>query len=450
MAIVKTNSAHYSNIAAKIREKTGEATKYEPSQMADGIEAVYEAGKGASKAVVEKDVNFYDYDGTLLYSYTLDEVQSLTELPPLPTRDGLICQEWNWTLDGLKALGRPMTVGATYITDDGATRLHLDIPKGFSGDVPIYFYQTVSNGVTVDKGDGTTVTVGGANSYVSVNIHVNTEGERVVRLIVADGCTMSLGDGTNGVLGSSAGTNRHIVNLLAKVCFGKYVSSIGENAFNGYMALREVSLSSNARLSEGCFYNTKSLRFLVTPKGNTDTPFSSLRGSGLCGISISPSLTRIRESSLRLTWLRKLDVPDNVGFDWDSLREIESLTKINVGGGWWFGDYTFRYCSSLKELDFGEGQPNVTGVCQGCTSLTRVGFPSVLKSIGNNTFYQCLGMRKYDFTKLNAVPTLANVSAFTDIPAECVIVVPDNLLAEWKAATNWSTYASYIKGASEV
>ena len=29
------------------------------------------------------DVNFYDYDGTLLYAYTLAQLQSLKELPPL-------------------------------------------------------------------------------------------------------------------------------------------------------------------------------------------------------------------------------------------------------------------------------------------------------------------------------------------------------------------------------
>ena len=47
MAIVKTDSIHYSNIAAKIREKTGEATTYLPSEMPSGIDAVYEAGKSA-------------------------------------------------------------------------------------------------------------------------------------------------------------------------------------------------------------------------------------------------------------------------------------------------------------------------------------------------------------------------------------------------------------------
>ncbi len=42
-----------------------------------------------------KDVNFFDMDGTLLYTYTLEELQSLTDLPTLPERKGFKCQGWN-------------------------------------------------------------------------------------------------------------------------------------------------------------------------------------------------------------------------------------------------------------------------------------------------------------------------------------------------------------------
>ena len=45
---------------------------------------------GDDAPVAEKDVNFYDYDGTLLHSYTVAEAQELTELPELPEREGLI------------------------------------------------------------------------------------------------------------------------------------------------------------------------------------------------------------------------------------------------------------------------------------------------------------------------------------------------------------------------
>ena len=47
MAIVTTDSKHYSNIAAAIREKTGEATTYKPEEIPTGVGEVFEAGKQA-------------------------------------------------------------------------------------------------------------------------------------------------------------------------------------------------------------------------------------------------------------------------------------------------------------------------------------------------------------------------------------------------------------------
>lgn len=45
MAIVKTDDVHYKNIGAKIREKLGVETQYKPSEMPNGLDEVYEAGK---------------------------------------------------------------------------------------------------------------------------------------------------------------------------------------------------------------------------------------------------------------------------------------------------------------------------------------------------------------------------------------------------------------------
>ena len=53
-------------------------------------------------------------------------------------------------------------------------------------------------------------------------------------------------------------------------------------------------------------------------------------------------------------------------------------------------------------------------------------------------------MAIYDFTNHTSVPTLENTNAFTGIPSDCKIKVPESLLEEWKAATNWSTYANKI------
>ena len=50
-------------------------------------------GSGGGKELKRDDVNFFDYDGTLLYSYTWEEAKNLTELPPLPKHEGFEVRE---------------------------------------------------------------------------------------------------------------------------------------------------------------------------------------------------------------------------------------------------------------------------------------------------------------------------------------------------------------------
>lgn len=82
------------------------------------------------KTPEESDINFWDYDGTLLYAWTLAELAGKTELPPLSSHDGLICQGWNWTFQDIKSVGHAVDVGAMYITDDGKTRIYIHLEEG--------------------------------------------------------------------------------------------------------------------------------------------------------------------------------------------------------------------------------------------------------------------------------------------------------------------------------
>ena len=55
-----------------------------------------------SSGVEEKDVNFYDYDGTCVASYTAADFASLDALPANPSHDGLTAQGWTWSLSDAK------------------------------------------------------------------------------------------------------------------------------------------------------------------------------------------------------------------------------------------------------------------------------------------------------------------------------------------------------------
>lgn len=143
-----------------------------------------------SGPVVEKDVNFYDYDGQLLYSYSLAEAQALTELPPVPDwHDDLDCIGWNWTLDQIKALPSDSygaDIGALYWTKDGATHCYIEIISMYNNVVTLNF----SGSVDIEWGDGNTTN--GATSPIS---HTYTKtGLYLVKL--SSSTTYKLGGGT--------------------------------------------------------------------------------------------------------------------------------------------------------------------------------------------------------------------------------------------------------------
>jgi hypothetical protein len=101
-----------------------------------------------------------------------------------------------------------------------------------------------------------------------------------------------------------------------------------------------------------------------------------------------------------------------------------SITRVEVGNSTSIGAYAFYHCYSLRS----------------------VVIPNSVTSIGDYAFYYCTGVGYYDFTRHTQPPALSNASAFQGIFGTCEIRVPAALVDEWKAATNWATYASQIVG----
>lgn len=119
-----------------------------------GVTGTYEGSGGGCG---RNDVNFIDYDGTILKSYTSEQALALSEMPGLPSHSGLVAQGWNYTIQQMKSnvtsVGK-CDIGCMYTTDDGKTRITLTIQDPKYSNIPLVFKQTVANGVEVDWGDG--------------------------------------------------------------------------------------------------------------------------------------------------------------------------------------------------------------------------------------------------------------------------------------------------------
>ena len=261
------------------------------------VEGIFAGGGGASTSSKPNDVTFIDYDGAILYSYSLEEAQALTELPTLPTHDGLVCQGWNWTLEAIKALNRPVTVVAMYITDDGATRLHIRIATVGRMTVPLYIGQTVANGVSIDWGDGSAAETLAGTGNVNTSHTYAEPGDYVISLVPEDRCTLSFSDGSSlcCVMGSTEDNGKVYCNMLQEVYIGDGVTSIGGNAFNGCYSLASVTIPTGVTsIGDYAFSNCYSLASVTIPTGVTSIGDSAFSGCpSLASVTIPTGVTSI-------------------------------------------------------------------------------------------------------------------------------------------------------------
>ena len=94
-----------------------------------------------SSEVPENDVMFYDYDGTVLYSYSASDFANLSAMPANPSHTGLTAQGWNWSLADAKSQVSTygfLDIGQMYTTSDGKTRIYITIPESTTSDYRIF------------------------------------------------------------------------------------------------------------------------------------------------------------------------------------------------------------------------------------------------------------------------------------------------------------------------
>ena len=470
------------DIADAIRDKKGTTGAINPQDFSSEIASI-ESGGGGSSAVTSasvSDVNFYDYDGTILHSYTKEQFLALSAMPKLPTRVGLICQGWNWTLNDAKEYVTDygmLNIGTMYTTDDGDTRLYIRIATEGRMTVPLRWSQTVANGVGIDWGDGSDIqTFTGTGNLNTTHTYAKC-GDYVIRLKVASGCTLGLGSGSSSycVMGGTGNNNVVYCNMLQKIEIGNHITSIDTYAFRNCYSLVSVSIpSSVTSIGDNTFSYCYSLVSVSIPSSVTSIGNLAFGYCySLASVSIPSSVTSIGNNILYGCYsLKSISIPSSVtsigNYMFSNCTSIKSISIPSSVTS--IGNYAFQYCYSLELVSIPNGITNigdrvfcdcyslksisipssVTSIGDyaffRCYALSSISIPSSVTGIGNYAFQDCQGMAIYDFTKHTSVPTLSNSNAFQNISSDCIIKVPASLLGEWKAATNWSKYANKIVG----
>lgn len=149
------------------------------------------------------------------------------------------------------------------------------------------------------------------------------------------------------------------------------------------------------------------------------------------------------------TQLKKAHLPnlENCGDYAFSKTNIEVIDYPELAS---VGSYAFSDNASVKTANLPKATKISGSAFRTDSTLETVDLGSAT-SIGNMAFYFCKGLRTL-IIRTNSVCTIGtnNFSATHIEKGTGFIYVPDDLVDGYKAATNWSTYASQIKPISEL
>lgn len=417
----------------------------EQSDLLEQLEVVL-ATKGARGEVIEKDVNFYDYDGTLLYSYTLDEVQALTELPPIPDYHAeLVPYGWNWSLATLKAERYPIDVGAMYDTDDSKAHLHITIDEYVSKTVSITLHAVGSTTTAyIDWGDGSVDTLSLTTTSTAFSHTYSNYGDYVIKVWGNEMVYLGYYSGSTNIFGDST-TYSPNCTLLRKVFFGTKCGA-GRYAFAYCSALEHTTLNPTWGVVYGMFAQSDNLVCChMASQGNVNGYYIFQHCNSLRIATVSENTVYIQTGFIR---------------DCASLRRIRPKRSANISEGYnCYQAYTiqemrgklgsgntaaFQSCYCLRKFEIYETTTAIPQACfNSCYVLQSLDIPASVTSIGAQAFQNCYGMRKIKFNSTTP-PSVANSNAFSNIPTNCIIEVPVGCLEVYQNATNYNTISAQM------
>lgn len=117
----------------------------------------------------------------------------------------------------------------------------------------------------------------------------------------------------------------------------------------------------------------------------------------------------------------------------------------------------FYRCQNIEAIDLSGltgTLKSIASLCNGCYALKSIYMPNIKTAASvqiSNAFYACEALDAVIWaTNSNSVQALGSEPNASFAPSNVIFYVPDALVADYKAATNWATIADRIKGISEL
>lgn len=467
--------------ADAIREKIGSSENLvwgETTGFSLDIQNIPSGGGGG--IITRNDVNFYDYDGTLVASYSAADFANLTEMPPNPSHSGLTAQGWNWSLLPAKdvvAKNGKLEVGQTYITSDGKTRIYIELHEG---RLSPYLGIAVNGSVAINWGDGSEETIitssfSENDGYVNTKHDYAVEGAYVISIEGLSGSWWFYNEDLyyhpllNGNW-EDAELDCVYTAAIKRIEIGSDISDIDKGAFYYCTALKYITIPDGIySIKNDAFGYCYNLRFIVFPDNLDFVGNAAFRYCSALKSAILSHPTYIDEFAFAdCNSLEFIYIPDSVGTirpaTFDKCYSLESIVipqtltfKINPNA--------FYDCNSLQSIVFKpgisvidesafSGCSNVTSIIfsntitkikrysfSDCIRLSSVTIPNSVTEIGDEAFGGCWGLGLIRFES-STPPTLGS-DVFRCLLDNCVIYIPSGSLSAYTSAANYPDPSQY-------
>lgn len=146
----------------------------------------------------------------------------------------------------------------------------------------------------------------------------------------------------------------------------------------------------------------------------------------------------------------EFQIPSSVVIDTNHTNAFagRALTSIDVSeGNTIVANYAFSTTSSLKSVTFPASMEQLNNNSFQGSGLESITLPANITTYGSGVFYSCRQLKEVIIEA--TTPPTAGANMFQSCPNLTAIYVPDASVSAYQNATNWTTYASKIKGISE-
>lgn len=416
----------------------------------------------SSSILSENDVNLYDYDGRLLYSYTKDEFLALSELPtPTISHEYLTFEEWNWSLSGAQSYVGSygvLDIGATYQTSDGKTHIFINIKEEYDLEYSVSFAcsGTLSD-IKIYWGDDTEPTIP-TTSGVTLYSHLyDTYGVYHITIEALNDSSITIqriGSMSNygaGGLGCFANQTAYLIALY----MGNNVY-LGDYAAHGCLNLERISLRNSVNS-----YAMSSTRMLkhVNLHRETSTLGINVISGGLQTISLSENITSLATSTFSSNaFLRKIQIPPGVTTipsqifsSCSSLYDV--VIPVSVKS---IGQRAFQQCKALAHISLPTSLTRIYSYAFNESGLIDLEIPQNVTTIDQYAFTYCRNLltlnllcrintlNQYTFSYNSSLTAVSIPNSVTKIDTSAFIT-PSSLrtIEIPSSVTSIGTYAFY-------